>query len=246
MGTEEFWVPAALAAVSAGGQYVNQQQANSRQQSGEVQAIQDQEAIRQKANAQVSGLTKQIAQDSPAQIAGKSTGDYVSQLRKNAAGSTQGGPTTGGAQAFGQPTSALPPSSVAGANSRYGAALGAGQQQVENFGNTYAGEMGQLDAATRQRQNEGLSMQTLAGGLNTLGMQSYGTNFVDQLRSQASGQANPWISLLSNLVGGAGNQMSKNPSGYFSGPYAKYGKMPAGGAGIDAGNGLGDWAGATA
>lgn len=221
MGTEEFWVPAVLAAASAGGQYVNQTQATQRQNNAETQAINDQQALRSKANSQVHNLTAQIAQDSPAQIAAKSTGDYVKQLRTNAAGSTQGGSTTGGTQTFGQSTSALPPNSVAGANSRYGADLANGQQQVEQYGNTYANEMGQIDAEQRERQNEGLAMQTEGTNLNTLGMDSYGQNFVDQLRSQAAGQASPWVSLFSNLVGGAGNAISKNPSGYFGNSFNK-------------------------
>jgi hypothetical protein len=213
MGTEEFWVPALLAATSAGAQYVNQSQANSRQQSDEVQAIQNQQALRSKANGAVNALTSQVAKDSPNAIAGQATGDYVNELRKNAAGSTQGGSTTSGTQTFGQPVSALPPNSVAGANSRYGSDLATGQQQVQQFGNTYAGEMGQIDAATRQRQNEGLAANTLGTNLNTLALQSYGQNFADQLRARAAGQANPWVSLFSGMLGaGAKNYTPNTPA----------------------------------
>lgn len=63
-----------------------------------------------------------------------------------------------------------------------------------------AGEMGAIDAAVRQRQNEGLAQQTLGTNLNTLGAQSYTKNFVDQLRAKASGQANPWVGLLGQLA----------------------------------------------
>lgn len=227
MGTEEFWVPAVLAAASAGSQYVNQTNATSRQNDAETQAIDNQMQLRNQANSQVKNLTSQIAKDSPSQIAAKSTGDYVAALRKNAAGSTQGGSTTGGTQTFGQSSSALPPNSVAGANSRYGRDLASGQQEVENFGNTYADEMGQIDAAQRQRQNEGLAMQTESGKLNTLGLQSYGQNFVDQLRSQAAGQSSPWISLFSNLAGGASNAISKNPKGYFGTSNDNIAKAPS-------------------
>lgn len=242
MGTEAFWVPAALTALSAGGQYVNQSQAQSRQNTDEVQALADQQKLRDQANGQVRALTNQVATDSPSKIAAQSTGDYVSQLRKNAAGSTQGGSTTGGTQTFGASTSALPPNSVAGANSRYGTDLAQGQSDVENFGNTYAQEMGQIDAATRMRQNEGLAAQTLGTNLNTLGQQSYGQNFVDQLRAQAAGQQNPWLAMASSLVGGAGSAMSKNPNAYFGQPPITTKVAP----GLDSGNGLGDWAGAVA
>lgn len=252
MGTEEFWVPAVLAAVSAGGQYVNQKQATTRQNNAETQAIINQQGLRDQANAQVRGLTQQIAKDDPQQIAAASTGQYVDQLRRNAAGSTQGGSTTGGTQTFGGSTSSLPPNSVAGANARYGADLASGQKQVQDFGDTYAKEMGQLDAATRLRQNEGLAMQTEGTNLNTLGMESYGQNFVDQLRAQAAGQPNPWLTLGSNLLGGAATQISTNPNAYFGSGNSAYAKInskgynPKTGLPVDAGNGLGDYFGSLA
>lgn len=208
MGTEEFWVPAVLAAVSTGATYANQSQANQRQNDAEAQAIRNQEAITEKSNQATRALTQQVAKDNPQQIAGQATGDYVATLRKNAAGSTQGGSTSNGAQTFGASTSSLAP--AAGASSRYNKGTAASQQEVENFGDNYARELGTIDAATRMRQNEGLAMGTLGTQLNTLGAQSYGQNFVDQLRAQASGQANPWISLASGLFSNAAGTISKN------------------------------------
>lgn len=196
MGTEAFWIPAALAAVSAGGQYVNTKNAASRQDAGEAQSIRDQQQIQQEAAGKASALTKQIATNSPNQIAAKATGDYVSQLRKNAAGASQ--PGAG---------SALAP--AVGASSRYGADVAKSQQTVGDYGNNMAGEMGQIDAAVRQRQNEGLAQQTLGTDLNTLGAQSYTKNFVDQLRAQAAGVPSAWGSLASSLVGNLGSSMAK-------------------------------------
>lgn len=211
MGTEEFWVPAVMAAVAGGAQAVNQSQANKRQDAAETQSILNQENLRQQANSQVHQLTSQIAQDNPNQTAAKSTGDYVQQLRKNAAGSTQGGATTGGAQTFGQPVSALP--TAAGADARYGKDLATSQKEVQDYGDTYANEMGQLDAATRMRENEGLAMGTEAGNLNTLGMQSYGQSFVDQLRAQSAGQTNPWVSLGAGMLGNGARAYAMNADG---------------------------------
>jgi hypothetical protein len=240
MGTEEFWVPAVLAAASAGGEYVNQNNANKRQQAGETQSIIDQQNLEGKANAQVKALTDQIARNTPNQIQGKATGDYVAALRKNAAGSTQGGSTSAGATTFGQPTSALAP--AVGADPRYTADIAKSQKQVSDYGNTYAGEMGAIDSAVRQRQNEGLGMQTLGTNLNTLGAQSYTTNFVDQLKAAAAGQSSPWVSLFTGLLGAG----AKNYSGAGKAPPAAVNPMlmPAGGgynwggAPLDGGNGL--------
>lgn len=210
MGTEEFWVPAVLAAVSAGGQYINQSNANKRQQNAEVQSITDQQKLRDQANSQVKALTSQVASNNPNQLASQAEGSYINQLRKNAAGSTQGGSTSDSPTTFGASTSALPP--VAGADPRYAAGLKQSQADVQNYGTTYAKEMAGIDSAIRQRQNEGLGMQTLGTNLNTLGATSYTQNFVDQLRAQAGGTQNPWATLGSNIVGNYANYMSKNPS----------------------------------
>lgn len=188
MGTEEFWIPAVIGALGAGAQAVNTKQASSRADADETQNIIDQQNLQQKARGQVNSLTQQISKNDPQQIAGQATADYVSQLRKNSAGGSQ--PNAG--------TSALAP--VSGGSSRYSTDVGKSQQQVGDYGNNLASEMGNIDAGVRQRQNEGLGMQTLGTSLNTLGAQSYTKNFVNQLRAQADGQANPWVSLFANLA----------------------------------------------
>lgn len=233
MGTEEFWVPALVGALGTGAEYVNQKQANNRQNDAEITAMQHQQALEDQATAAARATTQKIATDSPKQIASKATGDYVAQLRKNAAGSTQGGPTTGGTQTFGNSTSSLAP--AAAANSRYGAATANSQQEVQNYGDTYANEMGAIDAATRMRENEGLGMQDLGTKLNTLAARSYGQNFVDQLRAQVAGRANPWVSLVSGLMKNGANAYAMNAG---AGSTSRFGRIPAGGVGISADNGL--------
>lgn len=200
MGTEEFWIPAVMAAVGGGAEAVNQKNANNRAQESETKNIIDQGKLEGQASAGARQLTAQIAQDNPAQIQGKATGDYVAQLRKNAAGGASG---TGNAKnQFGMPTSSLAP--AVGANPRYAGAVADSQSQVGSYGNTLADEMGGIDAAVRQRQNEGLDMSTYATGLQGLNQQSFGTNFVNQLRTQAAGQANPWVSLGAGLLAAGG------------------------------------------
>lgn len=190
-------------------QFFNSRNANNRQQNAELQAIQNQQAIRGQANDAVNKQISTIANDNPNGIASQATGDYVAQLRKNAAGAQSG--TTGGTQTFGQSTSSLP--AVVGANPRYAKDVAASQQQVQQYGDTAAGQMGQIDAAVRQRQNEALGDQTLGTTLNTLNAKSYGQSFVDQLRAQAAGQTNPWISLGAGLLGTVASGLSKNLGG---------------------------------
>ena len=211
MGTEALWVPLALAAVSGGAQYANASNAASRANNAEGQSIADQAMFRNQANSGVQQLTKQIANNQPNALTDQAKTAFVNTLRQNAAGSTQGGNTAPGNTDFGQSVSALPPGSVGSKQYKQGNANS--QQQVEQFGNTNAGEMAAADAAVRQRQNEGLSMQTLGTNLNTLGAESYTKNFVDQLRAQQAGQQSPWVSLFSNIAGNLANYGSKNWGG---------------------------------
>jgi len=212
IGTEAFWVPAVLAAVSEGAQYANQQNATQRQNNATIAGIQNQEALQQKGSDEVKQLTNQLATSNPDQLAAKATGQYVNQLRTNAAGESQGGSGNApGSVTFGAPTSALP--TDINASSRYQQQAAGNQQQIEQFGNTLAGQMGQIDAATRQRQNEGLAMQGLGTNLNLLGAQSYTQAFVDKLRSATAGVQSPWLNLLAGAAGNEASTISKNAGG---------------------------------
>ncbi|MDE2097517.1 MAG: hypothetical protein KGL39_09750 [Patescibacteria group bacterium] len=203
-----FLIPAAMTLASAGAQYVNQSNAQSRQNAAEAQDIINQQRIGSQGAADVSRLTQQIANDNPNQIAADATAQYVNTLRKNAAGSMQGGSTTGAPTLYGQSTSAV--GQTAGADPRFKADLANDQQQVEDYGNQYAKEMGAVDAAVRQRQNEGLDMQTLGTQLGLLDAQSWGQNFVDSLRAQAAGQQNPWVAMAANMLGRGANAYATN------------------------------------
>lgn len=218
-GTEEFWVPALVAAVGSAGQAVNQSNANKRSQNAQVQSIDNQQQFRQQANDQVKNLTQQIAQNSPQQIANQETSQFVNTLRKNQAGSAAPNAASGTPDTnFGAPVSALPP--AAGASSRYQSDSANAQKQTQQYGNDYASEIGQIDAAVRQRQNEGLALNTLGTNLNTLGAESYTKNFVDQLRAQTAGQANPWVGLFSNMLQKGASAYATNSGGPTTGqPY---------------------------
>lgn len=208
MGTEAFWVPLALATASGGAQYENANAATSRANNAEAQTIADQTQFRNNANSAVKQLTSKIASNSPQQLQDQATSAFVGNLRRNAAGSTQGGNTAPDSTTFGASESALAPGVVG--SSRYKQGNAASQQQVEQYGNTNASEMAATDAAVRQRQGEGLAMQTLGTGLNTIGVESQTKSFVDQLRAQAAGQQNPWVGLFSSMAGNLANYGSKN------------------------------------
>lgn len=213
MGTEAFWIPAALAAASAGGQYASSSAANSRASDAEAQAINNQMAMRSKANGQVQQLTRQIAQDTPQQIQGQQTQDFINTLRRNGAGAAQPGSATGAPTNYGASESALAP--TPGGSSRYNADTASAQKQVQDFGNTNAGLLAGIDAPVQQRQLEGLGMQSTGVGLDTIGAQSYMQNFVDQLRAQQAGQQNPWLQYGSKLLGNMAASMAVNGVPYL-------------------------------
>jgi hypothetical protein len=228
-GTEEFWVPAVVAALGSGAQAINSSNANKRAQNSEVQSIDDQNQFRTAATDQVKNLTNQITQNSPNQIAQQETGNFVKTLRQNAAGSAAPGATANSADTnFGAPVSAMPP--AAGASARYKSDAAGAQQQTQAYGNTYASEIGQIDAAVRQRQNEGLAMQTLGTNLNTLGAESYTKNFVDQLRAQSAGQANPWVGLFSGMLQKGASAYASDYDGPTPTPYNSLAYGPNGAA----------------
>lgn len=197
MGTEEFWIPAVIAAAGAGAQSINTANANKRQQTAEVQAIDNQNQYRNTANSQVKDLTAQIGKNNPNQIAAKETGDFVNTLRKNQQGSNTA-------------SSALAP--VAGASSRYGTDVANASKATQAYGQSNAQDLGAMDAAVRQRQNEALAQNTLGTNLNLLGANSQSRGFVDQLRAQTAGQANPWVGLFSNMLQKGASAYSQDPT----------------------------------
>ena len=135
MGTEAFWIPAVLAAVSAGGQAVNQSNANSRAQNAEVQNIDQQQQYRQQANDQVKALTQQISTNDPQQIASKEESQFVNTLRNAQAGTAAGGASNTNSNTFGQPVSALP-QNVAGASKSYQQSANASQNSAATASST--------------------------------------------------------------------------------------------------------------
>ena len=195
MGAAAF-VPMAVQGAGSLVNTINGMNANGRAQQAEQQALQDQANIRANATSAVGQTTRAIANDSPGAIANSAGGQYVAALRQNGAGAP------GGAG------SALAP--AIGADPRYAADVAKSRATVQNYGDSRAAQMGATDAAVRMRQNEGLKMQDLGTNLNTLGAQSATTNYVDQLRAQAANTPSPWASMLSGVLGGAGNTLSKN------------------------------------
>jgi hypothetical protein len=208
VGTEAFWVPLVLSAVGTGAEAVNQRNANNRAQGVETQNIIQQQQLENEANVGAKNLTRQIANSSPAAVANKQEGAFVQNLRQNEAGASAGGSTTNDNDLFGQSTSGLPSSTVG--SSRFKQDNATAQTQVNQYGSDLAKTMSNINAPVIQRQEEGLGMQDYATGLNLLQGQSQGENFVNQLRAEAAGQANPYVSAIAGMFTKGANAYSKN------------------------------------
>jgi len=195
MGTEAFWVPAAIAAVSAGAQGYNTISANNRAQASAAQGIAQQQALRQQASGQVGNTIRQVAASKPQQLAAKSTGDFLSTLRQNEAASNP--PVSGQAAA-------------PGANPRFAKENAANNSMLQTFGSTNAEDLGQMFGAIKQRQNEGLDMSTLGTDLGLIGAQSGNDMFVNNLRTAVAGQTNPYIGMGASVLGAGAKGLASN------------------------------------
>jgi hypothetical protein len=177
VGTEEFWIPAAIAALGTGVQQYGASQANGEAQKVEAQGLAQQQALRQQAAGNVNKTVQQVQQSNPAALQRQSTTDFVNNLRANASATNSGAPA------------------VPGASSRYGAANATGANTVDNFGNTLASDLGGMDAAVKQRQQEGSALQTLGTNNGLLGEQSAADAFITQLRAAQAATPNPWYKI---------------------------------------------------
>lgn len=192
-----FLIPTLLSAAGTAAQYVNQSQANSRQNAAEIQATQNQNNYKKQAAQDVAQTTQTVANDNPAQLQDKATQQYIQTLRNNVGSGTQPGVES---SLTGQ----------IGANPRYATAENNSNATVQNFGNTLASEKGATDAAVRQRQNEGLDLGTLSTQLGGINQNSYSQAFADQLKANAAGTPNPWVLAASQALKGYANASSAN------------------------------------
>jgi hypothetical protein len=190
-----------LPAIGTAMNYFNQRAANSRYNTAEQGAIQNQSAFRNQANTDVLKQINNIATSNPNAAANSEAGSFVNTLRNNVGGAT--GTTSKSPTNFGAPTSALGP--TPGANKRYASDTAAANNEVQSYGNTNANELSAVDTAVNQRKNEALQMQTLGANLNVLNARSALQAFTDQLRAKAAGTVNPWVGATAQAIGGTGN-----------------------------------------
>jgi len=201
------YVALALAAASAGAQYVNTQNTARRQDQQAAQGILNQGRIQQEADAKVNASITDLEGSNSADERSKRLDDYMQTLRTNRAG-IEGGADPGYGSAAFQADSAQ-----------------AGKDATQ-YSEGMAGLMARMDAPTMQRQGEAFGYGNLATEIGLIGRESAGQRFIDDLRLNSI-RRSAGVDLAAGLMGAASSGMLSGPNAY-----ASVGKAGATGAGI--------------
>lgn len=177
-------IPAALAAVSSGVGYYNNQQALKAQNSAATQGLIAQQQLRDQANASANKTLDQIQHSSPQAAQQASEAQFMQQLQRSRAAAA----------------ASTPP--VAGADPRYGQEVSSGQATNATNEGALAKDMAGIMAPQLQRLGEHGDIDTLASQLGQLAANSRGQGFLTQLKV-GSTQPNPWLAALAAAGQGA-------------------------------------------
>lgn len=216
----------AASAVGAGVSAYSQNQALRRQDKIAADSIRQQGQLRDQANQVVQKTIKDTATQQTANLAAtkqKQQAEYLDALRRAA------------------PTQNASQPNVSGASKAYADAAASAQKEDTQFGRTLADQVSTTDAPQLTQLSNNLQ---LGGASSELGLLSDTSNRqanLARLREQAV-QANPWLNAVGQFISGAGAGYGASAGSGTS----KYGKIPKGGSGIYADNGLGSLAGTVA
>lgn len=186
-----FWVGLGIAAIGGALQYQNTQQTAHRQDQQAALSIQHQSGIQKEADAKVNDEVTKLSQSTAASERASRLNDYIGVLRTAKAKTDQN-------PAFG--STALQQGAV-NAN----AAGNADATQNANL-------MASMDAPNLQRMQESFGYGQLGTDLNTIGRQSSGQAYIDQLRQNAI-RRSAGKDLAAGLMMSAGSGMASGGGG---------------------------------
>lgn len=191
MGTEEFWIPAAVAALGAGVQQVDAHHTAQQQDEQAAQGIRIQSQDQQKADSQVGQAIQKDQQSNPETARANATNAFINQLRANKANAIGGGTAPGAV------------------SSRYTGDTNTAAQTVKDYGTNAATTQAGIMAPELQRQAEGQTSAQLASNLGEVGRQSQADAFLSNLRLRGV-QNNPWMQAGGSILQGIGNGMASS------------------------------------
>ena len=190
MGTE-LLIPLALAAVSGGAQYVNSQNVARKQDQTLAAQIRNQNQLQQQADAKTAQLIQKEGQSTDTQDKAKSQAQFNQAL----------------AQKMPQAAPALNvPGAVSAAykNSKSDAALG-----ISDYANNLSDVTSSIDAPTMERQRDQIqNIDPYQTSIGLLSRQNAGDNYLYNLKLNNI-RANPWLSLISGVAGGAAGGLAR-------------------------------------
>lgn len=212
-------IGAGVAAAGAGVSAYANNQALRKQDATAAQGILKQGALRQQAGAEVDKTIRDRATNNAANV----TANERSLNEQYAAALQRANPVQSGAV-----------STVPGAGKRYAADVLAARGNVSKFGTDLASRTAAIDAPALTNQQTQLAMGDTATKLGLMNDTSVNQNALTEMQVKAI-QANPWLLAGGAALQGAGEAYA---GGAGAKGVSKYGKIPAGGTGIMADNGL--------
>lgn len=132
------------------------------------------------------------------------------------------------------PTQNASSPAVAGASKAYADATTKATADNATFGRTLASQMATTDAPQLTQLGTNLKLGDASTQLGLINDTSNRQANLAKLQEQAV-TANPWLSAAGQFISGAGNGYASSAGGSN---YSKYGKIPKGGVGVSADNGL--------
>jgi len=186
-------LPLALAAAGQGANMISEQKQQDQQAGIQIQNIDAQAAKQREADAAVNDQLQAMKQSTPEAERAEAADSFLMSLRRARSQNPQGG-------------------ALGAVSDRYAMDSAQADQGVQDFGTKTANLMARINAPQLQRQRENVSAARLGQGLNVIGRQASGEDFINQLRTRNVTQ-NPWIGAGVELAGGVASGMASNGGG---------------------------------
>ncbi len=190
MGADPATIGLILTAVGAGAGAVNTYQTAKNTDQANAAGIRQQASRQREIDQRVSQEVGALERSNADAARTKSTGDFLSALRR-----TRGAASGGG---------------LVGGSSRYGDESTAVGDQVQGYGADIADTLGRINAPTLQRVQENQGFSRLASDIGATARAANGDQFLNQLRTRAAGQPNAALGLFGELSGVAGQGIAAN------------------------------------
>ena len=186
MGTEAFWIPAAIAAVGAGAGAYADNRAAKRAEDISQRGIQKQSLRQREADQRVNDSLSGLEASSPDAARQESLDGFLKMLRANKG--QAGGASTVGGDRFKEDTNAA-------------------SAAIKNYGGQRADNLSRITAPGTQRVNENVAVNRTNSDIEGIARNARADAWLNQLKLQ-SVRADPWIKAGGQFMTGLGAGMA--------------------------------------